>query len=536
VTTTVAAVGGANLADLLEQVAEERPTRPAIRVGGSDVTYCDFVDRVHRLANVFAAEGIGAGDHVGVALRNTVDHLATLFAAFTVRAVPVNVNLRYTAAELRALFTSTDLRAVIHEPEPDLTRAVGAAIGLTADRGVQRDIHRLSAGSELDAAIAGASSARPDHPRSGDDHYLLCTGGTTGTPKAVLWRHEDLYLSALQGSHAADGARVRLFPASPLTHGTAQWTALITLLSGGTVVLGHTTGFDPEAVWTCVERCSVTHLVIVGDAFGRPLAQALDAAPRRWELGDLLVVVSGGATLSGPVRAALLDHLPGAAVVDGYGTTETGSGGQMAVFPGQAASGLRRFVASPGTAVLDDGLRPVVPGSGAVGRLARRGRVPLGYYGDDERTARTFITIDGERWALTGDLASVDTDGTVVLLGRSERIINTGGEKIFAEEVEAVLVDHEAVIDAVVVGVPDERWGERVTAVVALDPHDLVDPSVLITHCRQHLAGFKTPRRIEVVPAIPRLSNGKPDHRWARMVAGRSARDGATERATHPVP
>jgi acyl-CoA synthetase (AMP-forming)/AMP-acid ligase II len=506
-------VGGTNLADLLEQVASAVPEQEAVLTGATRHTYAALVERVHRFANLFLELGLGAGDHIGLALHNNADHLEALFGAFTIRAVPVNINWRYTTAELRSLFADAGLSAVVHEAE--LTGSVAAAATLSAARCLPR-------GPALDAQLAAASAARPHAERSGDDRYLIYTGGTTGAPKGVEWRHEDLLAGALGGADGPDGSRARVLQTSPLTHGTAQWSSLMTLLSGGTVVLTPSGAFDPTAVWTLAQRERVTHLVIVGDAFARPLVEALDAQPHRWDLADLLLIVSGGAALSPPLREALLAHLPGAAVVDGYGTSEMGGGGRMTVFPGQRGAGLLRFAPNDDIAVFDDDRLLVAPGSGKVGRLARRGHLPLGYRNDPERTARTFPTIGGERWSMPGDLATIDLDGNVVLLGRSERVINTGGEKVFAEEVEAVLSSHPSVRDTVVVGVPDERWGERVAAIVALEPDRPSDIASLIGHCRHHLAGFKTPRLIELVDRVPRLASGKPDHRWARMVVGRS--------------
>ncbi len=518
-------MGGSNLADLFESIAGTTPERTAVIAGPRRLTYRELQQLSHRWANLLSSSGVGPGHHVGVALHNTVDHLALLFAAFTLRAVPINVNLRYTTAELRALFAKADLALLVHEPElaPAMTAAASTAVG---------PVGLLCAGIELQQRLATMDGPPPCVERSGDDRYILFTGGTTGAPKGVLWRHEDLYYGALQGAAPVDGARVRLLPASPLTHGTAQWTALITLLSGGTVVLGGQRGFDPCAVWSLVEGQGVSHLVIVGDAFARPLVDALDAHPHRWDLSELLVVVSGGATLSATMRDRLLEHLPGAVVVDGYGTSETGGSGQMVVFPGQgrdvdharSGSGLLRFVPDSGTAVLDDSMSPIPPGSGHVGRVARRGHLALGYYNDPERTARTFVDTPSGRWAFPGDLATVDAEGRVVLLGRSERIINTGGEKILAEEVETVLSEHPSVADAIVIGVPDDRWGERVTAVVALDPQRPATAGELVAHCRQHLAGFKTPRQIELVERVPRTASGKLDQRWARLIAGRESR------------
>lgn len=518
-----------NLADLLQGVTDLVADRTAVIEPGKRLTFGELDERANRAAHVLRELGVDAGDHVGVALHNCHEYLEVFFGACKVGAVPVNVNWRYTVAELRYLFADANLTAVVHPPE--LTGVVARASSDIACQPVA-----LAVDDSYQRRLDAAPPDRPAIARSGDDRYLLYTGGTTGMPKGVVWRHEDLIRGALDGFGVSEGVpsadpdafvrraignRVRMLPVGPLTHGTAQWTTLMTVLTGGTVVLLPSIGFDPAAVWDAVEREQVSYLVIVGDASGRPLAEALVDSPHRWELSDLIVILSGGATLSVAVRDTLLQQLPSVAVVDGYGTSETGGQGQMAVFAGQRESSLLRFNADDHTAVLDDDLQPVPRGSGIVGRIARRGNLPLGYHNDPERTAQTFPTVDGVRWAIPGDLATIDADGRIVLLGRIDRVINTGGEKVFAEEVEAVLRDHPAVADAVVVGVPDERWGERIAALVVLRNGADAATADLVAHCRRQLAGFKVPRRMKVVARVPRLVTGKPDHRWARLAATR---------------
>jgi acyl-CoA synthetase (AMP-forming)/AMP-acid ligase II len=296
--------------------------------------------------------------------------------------------------------------------------------------------------------------------------------------------------------------------------------AFSTWFTGGTVVIDDGPGFDPARLWSLVAAEAVTFLVIVGDAFARPLVDALDEAVEPPDLSSLTVILSGGAILSPAVKDALLAHLPGSVVVDGYGASETGGQGQMVAVEG-TYSGPPRFAVGDDTMVLDDDLRPVVPGSEVVGRLARRGRVPVGYYKDPAKTAATFPVIDGVRWAVPGDFATVAADGTITLLGRGSVSINTGGEKVYPEEVEAALKGHASVFDAVVVGVPDERWGQRVTAVVQLRPGAGPPPSLdeLAAHARTTIAGYKVPRGLVVVDAIVRSPSGKPDYRWALSVA-----------------
>ncbi len=326
-------------------------------------------------------------------------------------------------------------------------------------------------------ALAAASDARDFAPRSADDLYILYTGGTTGMPKGVMWRAEDIFFGAFGGGNLGDAPITtpeqvvdtfdlhrRGLPACPFMHGTAHWMAFGTLYSGGTVVISPERRFDPEHLWRLIEAERVTFLVIVGDAFARPLVETYDVLDPPVDATPLTVVLSGGAVLSPAVKAAWVDRLPGTLLIDGFGASETGGQGQSVSAAGGPIESVARFSVNDETTVLDDDLRPVAPG--VVGKLARRGHVPLGYYKDPVKTADTFPVVDGVRWSVPGDHARIEDDGTITVLGRGSVSINTGGEKVYPEEVEAALKSHAAVFDAVVVGVPDERWGERVTAVV----------------------------------------------------------------------
>ena len=516
-----------NLADLFRVGAGAVPDREAVVHGDRRLTYAGLDDRARRLAAVLAVEGVGAGDHVGLHLHNSTEYLEGMLAAYLLRAVPVNINYRYVADELRYLFDDADLVALLHEP----------GFAPLIDE-VLPDVPRLrctiARGDDLERALAAVDPLDPASVpgRSGDDHYVLYTGGTTGLPKGVVWRHEDIFFGALGGggqppvrspvelADRAERGRTRLLPACPFMHGSAHWMAFSTLFTGGSIIVDPKPGFEPERVWQLVAEERATFLVIVGDAFGRPLVDAIATHPGRWDLSSLTVILSGGAILSPAVKDALLGALPGCLVVDGFGASETGGQGQMVAVPG-AAGPNPRFAMDDLTTVLDDDLRPVAPGSGVVGRLARRGRVPLGYYKDPARTAATFPIVDGVRWAVPGDLATVEEDGTITVFGRGSVSINTGGEKVHPEEVEAALKGHPDVFDVVVVGVPDDRWGQRVAAVVQLRRDTAAVPSVddLAGHARATLAGYKVPRSVVVVDEIVRSPSGKADYRWARSVA-----------------
>ena len=516
--------GGFNLAELFETVARTVPDREAVVHGDRRLTYAELDERAGRLAAVLAGAGVGVDDHVGLHLWNGTEYLEGMLAAFKLRAVPVNINYRYVADELRYLFDDADLVALVHEPAfaPLVAEARPPGLRFT-----------LARGSDYEAALARVDGpARPTAGRSGDDRYVLYTGGTTGPPKGVVWRHEDIFFAALGGGgdpsittpdelvERAPRGRTRMLPACPFMHGSAHWMALSTLFRGGTVVVDPSPTFDAAGVWQVVADEAVTFLVIVGDAFARPLLEALDGPGRdAWDLSTLTVILSGGAVLSPTVKDALLARLPGCMVVDGFGASETGGQGQMVAVP-HATGTNPRFTMDAATTVLDDHLRPVAPGSGVVGRLARRGRIPLGYHKDPEKTAATFPVVDGVRWSVPGDLATVEDDGTITVLGRGSVSINTGGEKVHPEEVEAALKAHPSVFDAVVVGLPDERWGQRVTAVVQVRD-GAATPSVedVAEHVRRSLAGYKVPRSLVVVDEVVRSPSGKADYRWALDVA-----------------
>ena len=524
---------GFNLADLLESVAAAVPEREAVVTapgpGGEPerrLTHRELDDRANRLAHVLAGLGVGRDDVVGLMLRNGNEYVEGMLACFKLRAVPVNVGYRATGAEVAALLGASAAVALLHEPELAGVVASAGHGGPTLPRG--RAWEEALAGAARGPVAVGA--------RSGDDRYVLYTGGTTGRPKGVVWRHEDLFFAALGGgapgeepvlhpsevAAAATTGRSRYLTASPFIHGTGHWSALTALLGGGTVVCLRDAGFDATRLIDVAMAEAVTNLVVVGDAFAMPIVAALAARADLDRLSSLNVILSGGATLTAATKAELLRLLPWVVVVDGFGASETGGQGRWVSYPGvrEVDGPARRFRMDASTAVLDDDLRPLAPGNDRVGWLARRGpHLPVGYVGDPEASARTFPVVDGVRWALPGDRASVEADGTVVVHGRGSSTINTGGEKVQAEEVEAALRGHPAVVDAVVVGVADERWGEVVAAVVSVRGDETLTVADVAAHCGAHLAPHKLPRRLVVVDEVVRSPSGKPDLPWARATA-----------------
>ena len=537
-----------NLADLYEIVADAVPDRLALVAGDRRLTYAQLDERASRFAHHLLDNGVGPGDKVAIYSWDRAEWLEAMLGAYKARAVPVNVNYRYVAHEARYILDDSDAAAVVFERvfspvvnaiRGDLPRLHHAVV---FEDGTNEDSDAVP----YEEALAEASPGRDFAPRSPDDLYLLYTGGTTGVPKGVMWRSEDIFFAALGGGGfgqppitkpeelsdriPAEDARAIPMVNAPMMHGGGQWMAFINLYAGGTVVLNCDRHFDPDRIWRTVERERCNSVMVVGDAMGRPLAEALAAPGTTYDTSSIIIVGSGGAILSPPVKDQLRAQLPNAMIMDSFGASETGASGTVYDTEGPAAG--PRFTMGEFMTVLDDELRPAVPGSGVVGRLARRGHIPLGYYKDDEKTAATFVTAaDGARWVVPGDFAVVEADGTITLLGRGSVCINSGGEKVYPEEVEAALKSHPDVFDAVVVGVPDDRYVERVAAIVQARPG--AEPSLeeLRAHSRDKLAGYKLPRQLVLADEIPRTPVGKPDYRAAKKLATSEREDEAVRSA-----
>lgn len=529
------------IADLIEAVADAVPDRTAVVCGDRRLSFRELDEQASRLAHFLAARGIGRGDHVGTYLYNGVEYVVTMLAAFKISAVPINVNYRYVDEELAYLFGDADLRAVVHHREfSDRIANVRAAcpklallVHVEDDSGAER---ALDGSVEFEAACAQGSPERDFTGRSNDDLFVIYTGGTTGMPKGVMWRHEDAYFACFGGGNPVGedvtsldellerartlGAVGVAFVAAPLIHGAAQLATFIHLMSGMKVV--YQKQFDADDVPRLIEAEKALTCSLVGDAMARPIADALErnaARERPHDCSSLLVVGSAGAIFSEPVKDKLKKYLPQATMLDNYGSTETGFQGSGGAGHKSFGQGLT-FQMNDRTRVLDDELRPVAAGSGVVGRVALQGHVPVGYYGDEKKSAETFPVIEGVRYAVTGDLAEVEADGTIKLYGRGSLCINTGGEKVFVEEVENALKAHAAVRDAVVVGIDDERWGQRVVGLVSLEG-DGATAEALRAHCRSHVAGYKVPKEIHVVDEVFRGPNGKADYKLAQRLATR---------------
>ncbi|MER6125851.1 acyl-CoA synthetase [Streptomyces sp. NPDC001795] len=531
-----------NLADLFESVVDVVPGREALVYldhpgTGAErrLTYAELDAAANRIGHHLLDSGIRPGEHLGLHLYNGVEYLQTVLACLKARIVPVNVNYRYVEEELVYLYRDADLVALVFDAE--FTDRVAAALPRA-----EKLRHMVRVGTPAPDAVAlpavdfadaeaAASPGRGFPARSADDQFIIYTGGTTGMPKGVMWRQEDLFFSGLGGGAptgepvkkpeelaervSAGGEGITFFPTPPLMHGTSTLTAFIGFNFGQRIVIHRK--FVPEEVLRTVEKEKVTSMSLVGDAMLRPLIDALDGPMKGTDCSSLFSVSSSGAIMSETVRAQFRALLPNAMLLNNFGSSESGFNGTAT--PDSGPDNGFRIRVNSRTQVVDPATHEPVA-VGEPGRIAQRGHVPLGYYNDPGKTAETFFQRDGERWVLLGDMATVDEEGVVTVLGRGSQCINTGGEKVYPEEVEQALKSHPDVYDALVAGVPDAMWGNHVAAVVQLRV-GAARPSLedIQTHCRARLAGYKVPRQLVITDTIQRSPSGKADYRWAKQVA-----------------
>jgi 3-oxocholest-4-en-26-oate---CoA ligase len=533
-----------------EAIADAVPQQAAVVQGDRRVGWRDYEQRAARMAQALLDAGVGPGSKVGMYLYNSPEYCETNFAAMKVRGVPINVNYRYLDDELHYLLDNADVEALVfHTSLGDRMARVRDRLDrvrllVEVDDGAAPDGTTHVDGAvryeEIQATVAPAERIEP----RGDELYIFYTGGTTGMPKGVMYPLQDFTQWFLRSYPPMIGlpppehpdelpaTATRLYQAGtplvamsapPLMHGTGCWCGMMTPhLFGGTAILLRERGLDPVELWDAVEREGVQHLIIVGDAFARPLLRALDDAPDRWDLSCLRLMVSSGAMFSSEVKHGLIGHIPALAIGDLLSSTEGGMGSSITTkdTPGNETA---KFTLSATSKVFTDDGREVEPGSGEIGVVANGGLIPLGYYKDPEKSARTFREVNGTRYSFPGDMATVATDGTLVLYGRGSNCINTGGEKVFPEEVEEALKRHTAVEDALVFGVPDDRFGQRVAGVVSLSPDRSASTEDILADARCHLSSYKLPREICVVDQVPRAPNGKANYPAARelFLAGR---------------
>ncbi len=538
-----------SLAEVQEAVANAYPDRECIVWKDRRLSYGEFNQRTRRLGNYLAGRGLGVRkpraalngwesgqDHLAIYMYNRPEYLEAMYGAYKARTAPFNVNYRYVEEELVYLFRDSAARAVVYQAAfaplvEQVRRATGGPEVLlqVADESGNA---LLEGAVDYEEALASASADAPADPPSADDLYILYTGGTTGMPKGVLWRPSDIYFAALGGAIPGGGGEhpdldsvvaaaaggLRVLPSPPFMHGAAHWASMNAFHTGGTVVIQEDTErLVPKDIWGTVARDGVQVLLIVGDAFARPLLDELETTKE--DLSSLVVIVSGGAALNVGYKQQFLDRLPSLMILDGMGSSEGGSqGANMSTRDGGASTGT--FQPTPGNCVLDESMDHVLAGDGdEIGWFARAGRVPLGYLGDAAKTAKTFPTIHGVRYSVPGDRARQLADGRIEVLGRDSVTINSGGEKIFAEEVEQAIKHHDAVYDVVCVGRPSERWGQEVVAIVALREGATADADALRAEAEKHIARYKLPKDVIFLDKVERSPSGKADYRWAKEIA-----------------
>ena len=534
-----------NIADLFEHAVDAVPERPVIQVGDRKVSYTELEAEANQLAHFLASRGIGAGDHVGIYAKNSVEHVVALLAIFKIRAVAINVNYRYVENELNYLFDNSDMVALLHErPYAGLVAKTApkhqklitvVAMPDPTDPDNADDISPYG-GIAWDDALSGQSTERDFSERSPDDLYIVYTGGTTGFPKGVMWRHEDFWRvlgggidfmtgTRLEEYDQSKGARENdpmvTFPLSPLMHGGAQAAMLMHLFAGHLTILAPK--FDPDEVWQTVDANKVQLMFMTGDAMARPLIEAYQAGD--YDGSSLAAIASSAAIFSRPVKERWMATFPNAFFTDSVGSSETGFQG-TGLQDKENIKGEGPVVAlGPDSVVLDENNKvlDLAANVGAIGRLGRTGSVPVGYYKDPEKSAATFIEIEGQRYSVPGDFARIEADNKVTLLGRGSNCINTGGEKVYPEEVEMTLKGHPDVYDCLVVGVADENYGQAVSAVI--QPRGDKKPSLdeLKEYLRPLLSGYKLPRHVTFVDEIPRSATGKANYPKAREMVTQQA-------------
>ncbi|MGB8858849.1 MAG: acyl-CoA synthetase [Ilumatobacteraceae bacterium] len=531
-----------SVAEVHEAIAATRADEVCLVHRERRLTWGELTDRTRRLANHLLAQGLGCHtertelhghesgqDHLAIYLHNGTEYLEAMLGSFKARVAPFNVNYRYVAEELLYLLSDSQAAAIVVHSQftPTLAEVLPHLPQLTTILQVadDSDLPLLPGAVWYEDALAAAAPDKPAVQWSPDDLYILYTGGTTGMPKGVLWRNADANVECFGGSkaetldaivaEATGGLKALLAP--PFMHGAGHWMSFRAWNTGGTVFIQqHTDHLDPDDIWGMIERERLNFLLIVGDAFGRPLLDQLDRS--QYDLSSLTVLLSGGAALSAGLKEQFLQHLPTVMIVDGLGSSE--AGGQLSHVSAGGSATTGTFPVSPGNHVLSDDLTSELEaGHDELGWLAKSGRLALGYLGDAAKTARTYPVVNGVRYAVPGDRARLRSDGIIELHGRDSVTINSGGEKIFAEEVEAAVKAHPAVYDCVVAGRPSQRWGNEVVAIVRLRDGYEAGDAELLHEAERHIARYKLPKAIVYVPEVVRSPAGKADYRWAKQIA-----------------
>ena len=528
---------GWNFGDILDTIARAVPSEaPAFIHGERVISWGESDQASNNMARGLIARGAKPGDKLAIYMRNRPEYLMTLAAAWKARMTHVNVNYRYTPQEVWYIFDNSDAQTVVYSSEfRDAVSEIRPRLpGVKTWIEVSPDGKVAPFAEGFEVLAAEGNGGPLDIQRSGDDQFFIYTGGTTGMPKGVMWSHDDLREITLQGARKlgpvpetlealeahtrAVGPGGRILPAPPLMHGTGLLTSMGAMTSGGCVITLEGATFDAEETLRAIDRHKPQSLVVVGDSFGKPILNALDANPGKYDVSSIAVIISSGVMWSIEVKRGLLEHMPGAMLSDGFSSSEALGMGQSIMAKGMEVQ-TAKFMLGDRCRVFDENDQPVLPGSGVPGIVALGPPNPVGYYKDEEKSARTFRVIDGVRYSIPGDWCIVEADGSLTLLGRGSACINTAGEKVFPEEVEEALKTHNSVEDALVIGLPDDKWGQSVTGVVILSEGHSLDEDGLRAHVRKALAGYKTPKRVFATTQVIRASNGKADYPTAKAIA-----------------
>lgn len=534
-----------HVADIFEAVADNIPHREALALGSTRLTYSELDRRSNQIAAMLKSLGIKKEDHIGIYAFNCIEWIETMIGAFKIGAIPININYRYVEEELAYLINNADIVGIIYQKQFEKllnnikTRTKNLKHYISIEDGTINPEINLKT-FDYHILMENSSIERVNFERSADDIYVIYTGGTTGLPKGVMWRQEDVIMtlgggidhltgekfsSAEAMSKKCLGEPIVALALAPLMHGAAQWQTFNSFFSGWKLIFNSKKSFDAEYIWNLIAEEKVQNLTITGDAMGRPLADALNIMLKKGlNLDSLIILTSTAAVFSSSIKDQFLELLPNLMIIDGVGSSETGSTGFNIYSKGskQKDSGGGPSFSRPKHSVIlhPETKKPLdTNDTSTIGYLARSGNVPIGYYKDPLKTASTFIEADGEKYSIPGDYAKFEADGQITLLGRGSVSINSGGEKIFPEEVEAALKSHPEVFDCLVVGKKDNKWGQKVVAVIQSRNNSKIDPDSLKDHCKTYIANFKFPKEFFYVDEIKRAPSGKPDYPWAQKIA-----------------
>jgi len=534
-----------NAADIFEGVVDRVPDREAVVHGSTRLTYKELDARSNKAANALKKLGIKKGSHIGIYAFNCVEWLEIMLGAYKLCAIPININYRYVEEELKYLIENADMQAIFYHKQfsrklENIKDQLPLLKSFICINDHSDDENAIEESFDFENLIINEDESRLKVQRSGDDQYILYTGGTTGMPKGVVWRMEDVLMTLGGGIDAVTGEKYKTpeefadkclqdqtiaLALAPFMHGGAQWQSFNAFFSGWKLIINDQISFDADYIWEVVAKEKVMNLTIMGDAMGRPLCDALPKAIEKGlDLSSLFVLSSTASVFSATIKDTILEFLPNLFLIDAVGSSETGATGvNIHTKDGKLkdSGGGPKFTKPDFSEILNLDTKEIIPPSDTqtIGYLARKGHVPLAYYKDEEKSKKTFIEVNGERYSIPGDMAKYEADGQMTLLGRGSVSINSGGEKIFPEEVEMALKAHPNIFDCLVVGVKDDRWGQKVVAVIQRREDVEMSLEEIKEVASKYIASYKMPKAIVFSEVIERAPSGKPNYQWAQEYA-----------------